>query len=100
MPFTGEWSVRKTSIAWSTLNAEPQTSPPPIIELLPWPARSSDLSPLLNMWSMVAQRLTQISPPAASPDQFWQRVEAAFSLLYPNNKSKVSLNQCRCVWQR
>ncbi|GFX23652.1 probable RNA-directed DNA polymerase from transposon X-element [Trichonephila clavipes] len=25
-----EWSVRKTSIAWSTLDAEPQTSPPPM----------------------------------------------------------------------
>ncbi|GFV96495.1 uncharacterized protein TNCV_1999471 [Trichonephila clavipes] len=26
-----EWSVRKTSIAWSTLDAEPQTSPPPMV---------------------------------------------------------------------
>ncbi|GFT79939.1 transposable element Tcb2 transposase [Trichonephila clavipes] len=26
------------------------------IELLPWPARSPDLSPIENMWSMVAQR--------------------------------------------
>ncbi|GFS51288.1 uncharacterized protein TNCV_3533461 [Trichonephila clavipes] len=31
------------------------------------------------MWSMVAQRLTQITPPAATPDQLWQRVEAAWS---------------------
>ncbi|GFT13056.1 mariner Mos1 transposase [Trichonephila clavipes] len=31
------------------------------------------------MWSMVAQRLTQITPPAAKPDQLWQRVEAAWS---------------------
>ncbi|GFU21914.1 hypothetical protein TNCV_3283861 [Trichonephila clavipes] len=31
------------------------------------------------MWSMVAQRLTQITPPAASPDQLWQSVEAAWS---------------------
>ncbi|GFW06627.1 transposable element Tcb1 transposase [Trichonephila clavipes] len=36
------------------------------IELLPWPARSSDLSPIENMWSMVAQRLTQITPLAAT----------------------------------
>ncbi|GFW73949.1 transposable element Tcb1 transposase [Trichonephila clavipes] len=41
------------------------------IELLPRPARSPDLSPIENMWFMVAQRLTQITPPAATPDQLW-----------------------------
>ncbi|GFV58684.1 transposable element Tcb1 transposase [Trichonephila clavipes] len=46
------------------------------IELLPWPSLSPDLSLIENMWSMVAQRLTQIIPPAATPDQLWQRVEA------------------------
>ncbi|GFX57955.1 transposable element Tcb1 transposase [Trichonephila clavipes] len=49
------------------------------IELLPWLARSLDLSPIENMWSMVAQRLTQITHPAVTPDQFCQRVEAAWS---------------------
>ncbi|GFX85454.1 transposable element Tcb1 transposase [Trichonephila clavipes] len=49
------------------------------IELLPWPSLSPDFSPIENMWSMVAQRLTQITPPAATPDQLWQRVEAAWS---------------------
>lgn len=49
------------------------------IELLPWPARSLDLSPIENMWSMVAQQLTQSSSPAVTPDQLWQRVEAAWS---------------------
>ncbi|GFU96374.1 transposable element Tcb1 transposase [Trichonephila clavipes] len=54
-------------------------SAPLHIELLSWPARSLDLSPIENMWSMIAQRLTQITPPAATPDQLWQRVEAAWS---------------------
>ncbi|GFY31636.1 transposable element Tcb1 transposase [Trichonephila clavipes] len=49
------------------------------IELLPWSARSLDLSPIENMWSMVAQRLTHITPSAATPDQLWQRVEHAWS---------------------
>ncbi|GFT37163.1 transposable element Tcb1 transposase [Trichonephila clavipes] len=49
------------------------------IELLPWQAHSPDLLPIENMWPMVAQRLNQITPPAATPDQLWQRVEAAWS---------------------
>ncbi|GFX33603.1 transposable element Tcb1 transposase [Trichonephila clavipes] len=55
------------------------TDPAPgiMIELLPWPARCPDRSPIENMWSMVAQRLTQITPPAATIDQLWQRGEAA-----------------------
>ncbi|GFS73874.1 transposable element Tcb1 transposase [Trichonephila clavipes] len=49
------------------------------IELLPWSARSPDLLKIENMYSMVVQRLTQITPPAATPDQLWQRVEVAWS---------------------
>ncbi|GFU31188.1 transposable element Tcb1 transposase [Trichonephila clavipes] len=49
------------------------------IELFFWPTRYPDLSPIENMWYMGAQRLTQITPPAATPDQFWQRVEPALS---------------------
>ncbi|GFY19498.1 transposable element Tcb1 transposase [Trichonephila clavipes] len=56
---------------------EPVVLPYLQIELLPWPARS--LSPIENTWSMVPQRLTQITPPAATPDQLWQHVEAAWS---------------------
>ncbi|GFW46194.1 transposable element Tcb1 transposase [Trichonephila clavipes] len=49
------------------------------LELIFWPALSPDLSPIENMWSMVTQRLTQTTPPAATPDPLWQRMEAAWS---------------------
>ncbi|GFX63567.1 uncharacterized protein TNCV_2004961 [Trichonephila clavipes] len=50
-----------------------------IIRLNCFPGRLAlDLSPIENMWSMVAQRLNQITPPAATRDQLWQRVEAAW----------------------
>ncbi|GFV52059.1 transposable element Tcb1 transposase [Trichonephila clavipes] len=49
------------------------------IELLPWTARSPDHSPIENMWPMVAKQLTLITPPAAIPDQLWQRGEATWS---------------------
>ncbi|GFX94565.1 transposable element Tcb1 transposase [Trichonephila clavipes] len=49
------------------------------IEMLLWSPRSLVLSPIENMWSVVAQRLTQITPPVATPDQLWQRVEAVWS---------------------
>ncbi|GFY18553.1 transposable element Tcb1 transposase [Trichonephila clavipes] len=49
------------------------------IELFPWTAHSPDFLPIENMWSMVAQRLTQIAPSATTPDQLWQRVESAWS---------------------
>ncbi|GFY19841.1 transposable element Tcb1 transposase [Trichonephila clavipes] len=69
------------------------------IELLPCPARTLDLSPIENMWSMVAQQLTQITPPL--PHQIiFGKVWKLRGLLYPKNTSEVSFNQCRGVWQR
>ncbi|GFX07046.1 transposable element Tcb1 transposase [Trichonephila clavipes] len=47
--------------------------------------RYPDLSPIESMWSMVAQRLTQITPPASTPDQLWQRVEVAWSAVLQEN---------------
>ncbi|GFV59463.1 transposable element Tcb1 transposase [Trichonephila clavipes] len=75
------------------------------IELLPWLTRSPDLSPIEYIWSMVAQRLTQISSPAAPPHQLWQRVEAAWSTCYLQKKF-CCLSLCciyggqQCIEQR
>ncbi|GFV75093.1 transposable element Tcb1 transposase [Trichonephila clavipes] len=48
------------------------------IELLPWPTFSPDLSPIENLWSMLAQRLARDTPPAATPNQLRQYMEAAW----------------------
>ncbi|GFV36818.1 transposable element Tcb1 transposase [Trichonephila clavipes] len=49
------------------------------IELLPWATHSPDFSPIENMWFMIAQQLTQITPPAETLNKLWQRVDAAWS---------------------
>ncbi|GFT37012.1 transposable element Tcb1 transposase [Trichonephila clavipes] len=49
------------------------------ISPVPWTARSPNISPIENMWCMVAQRLIQFTPPTTTPDKLWQRVEAACS---------------------
>ncbi|GFV47446.1 transposable element Tcb1 transposase [Trichonephila clavipes] len=41
------------------------------------------------MWSMVAQRFTQITPPAATTDQLWQREEASWSAVPPKHIQSV-----------
>ncbi|GFU07262.1 transposable element Tcb1 transposase [Trichonephila clavipes] len=69
------------------------------IELLAWPARSPDLSPIENMWFMVVQRLTQITPQLPHQINFGN-VWKLIGLLCPKTTFKVSLNQCRGVWQR
>ncbi|GFW97612.1 uncharacterized protein TNCV_684821 [Trichonephila clavipes] len=71
------------------------------IELLPWPARSPDLSTIENMWSMIAQGLTQITTPYLCHTR--STLATCGSCLVcctPKNTSKVSLNQFRGVWQR
>ncbi|GFV51616.1 transposable element Tcb1 transposase [Trichonephila clavipes] len=67
------------------------------IELLPLPASSPDLSPIENMGFIFAQRLTQITPLAASPDQLWQRVEAAWSALPPKHIQSLFESMMRRV---
>ncbi|GFX73054.1 transposable element Tcb1 transposase [Trichonephila clavipes] len=47
--------------------------------LLPWTARSSDLSPIENVWSMVAEQLACHYTPITTVDEMWHRVEAAWA---------------------
>ncbi|GFT77044.1 hypothetical protein TNCV_1099271 [Trichonephila clavipes] len=47
--------------------------------MLPWPARSPDFSPIENVWSMVAERLTRHHTPVTTDDAVWHHVEAAWA---------------------
>ena len=49
------------------------------VRLLPWPARSPDLSPIENIWSWVAERLGRHRSPATTIDEVWHRLEAAWN---------------------
>ncbi|GFU49161.1 uncharacterized protein TNCV_2674641 [Trichonephila clavipes] len=51
------------------------------------------------MWSMVAQRLTQITPPAAPPDQLWQRVEVAWFAVPQEHIQSLFESMPRCGGQ-
>ncbi|GFY33176.1 transposable element Tcb1 transposase [Trichonephila clavipes] len=55
------------------------SSSPHEIEIFPWPACSPDISPIDNVWSTLPQRLSRDTPHAATPDQLWQYVEAAWT---------------------
>ncbi|GFV82564.1 transposable element Tcb1 transposase [Trichonephila clavipes] len=67
------------------------------IELLPWTVCSPDITLTENMWSMVAQRLTQITPPAATPDQLWRRVQAAWSAVPQEHIQSLFESMPKCV---
>ncbi|GFV47199.1 transposable element Tcb1 transposase [Trichonephila clavipes] len=46
---------------------------------------------------MVAQRFTQITPPAATPDQLWKRVEADWSAVSQEHIQSLFESMRRCV---
>ena len=48
---------------------------------LPWTAGSLYLSPIDNVWSWVAQRLTSHSSSATAVNDVWHRLEAALNEL-------------------
>ena len=48
------------------------------VSLLPWPARSPDMSPIEHFWDMVGRRLNRQGPPAPTLDSLWTRIQTAW----------------------
>ena len=48
------------------------------VSLLPWPARSQDMSPIKNVWDMVGRRLIHQGPPSPTLDALWTRIQTAW----------------------
>ncbi|GFW58957.1 hypothetical protein TNCV_2830631 [Trichonephila clavipes] len=69
------------------------------VRLLPRLARSSDLSPIENVWSMVPERLARHHTPITTVDELWYLVEVAcgsvspFTLAGPELKPRAEHGQ-------
>ncbi|GFU88185.1 transposable element Tcb1 transposase [Trichonephila clavipes] len=61
-----------------------------IVQMLPWPARSQDLSPIDNFRFMVAKRLARHHTPVTTVDVLWDRVEAVWSSVPITVKNLIS----------
>ncbi|GFU58772.1 retrovirus-related Pol polyprotein from transposon 17.6 [Trichonephila clavipes] len=49
------------------------------MQLLPWPAYSSDMSPIEHVWDLVGRRLARDPRPAASKDKLLLRIQAIWN---------------------
>ena len=48
------------------------------VSLLPWPARSPDMSPIEHVWDMVGRRLIRQGPPAPTLDALFTCIQTAW----------------------
>jgi len=60
------------------------------IDAMPWPAQSSDLSPIENLWGDIKQNVSKNSP--TSKAQIWQVVQDALINVF-KRKTKLVLGQ-------
>ncbi|GFV51125.1 hypothetical protein TNCV_4744021 [Trichonephila clavipes] len=75
--FAVAWNLSSEIMAMATLDAASQTEASSMmknVRLLPWPARSPDLSPIES-----AKRLARHHIPVTTVDKLWYHVEAAWS---------------------
>lgn len=48
------------------------------VPLLPWPARSPDMSPIEHVWDMVGRHLVRHGPPVTGVTDLWARLQTAW----------------------
>jgi len=51
--------------------------------LLQWPAQSSDLNPIENLWEHIKRRLGEYKTPPSGMLELWERVEAEWDKIPP-----------------
>ncbi|GFT99667.1 transposable element Tcb2 transposase [Trichonephila clavipes] len=66
------------------------------IQLLPWPANSSDLLPIENARDLVGWRLARDPHPVASKDELLLCLQAIWNSL-PEADIKICLTRCHVV---
>ncbi|GFT93929.1 hypothetical protein TNCV_2133171 [Trichonephila clavipes] len=67
------------------------------VRLLPCPTHSLDRSPIVNVQSMVAERLSRHNRAATTDDELWHRVEATWSSVPVHAIQSLFDSMCRRI---
>ena len=51
------------------------------MQLLPWPSRLPDMSPISHVWNLVGRGLSRDPRPAASKNELWLLIQAIWNSL-------------------
>ena len=71
-----------------------------IINMLPWPSKSSDLNPIEHLWDQLDKRVCQRQPPPQTLDQLRQMLQQEWRTISRNNVRTVidsMPRRCRAV---
>ena len=67
------------------------------VNLLPWPPRSPDLSPIEHVWDMMGVRISQLTPPPKTLASLQDAVQAAWDALPQADIDNLILSMPRRV---
>ena len=67
------------------------------MQLLPWPAYSPDMSPIVHVWDLVGRRLTHDPRHATSKDKLWLHIQAMRNSLPQADIQNLFDSMPRCI---